>query len=260
MSATNWHDDDGFWAAMQDWLFDEAREQAATPQVAWIAQLLELRPGAKVLDLPCGTGRHSIAMAKLGMNVTAIDRMASYLDRGRDAERRARESSPSDAWGPAINWIHADMRSANVPPGTVSVVTNLWTSFGYFETWEENAAVLRTIRAALCEGGHLVMELAGKEALALRFQERRWSELPDGRLLLENVQVTENWSRMRTRWILISPEGTRREHVTQLWVYSARELCELLREAGFGECRVFGSLAGEPFDAKAKRLVVVARA
>lgn len=261
--ATHWHEDDAFWIAMKDFLFDEGKSTAARTQVDWIAQTLALQPGARVLDLPCGTGRHAIAMAQRGMDVTGVDRMAMYLDEARRAERRAREAEPGAPWGAPIAWQAGDMRTFAASPelhAHFDAALNLWTSLGYFDSWEENAEVLRSFRRSLKPGGHLVIEVAGREVLARVFQPRRWSELPDGRILLESVQVIDDWSRMRTRWIVIRNDGTRVERIMTLWLYSARDLRDLLTACGFDDIRIFGSLDGSAYDHTAKRLVVLARA
>ena len=96
----------------------------------------------------------------------------------------------------------------------------------------------------------------GKEVLARIFQEKRWRE-EDGVIILEEAKLSEDWGSVDSRWIIIR-DGRRDECRLSLRLYSAAELCELLKSCGFGRAEVFGDLSGSPYDQTAKRLVVVA--
>ena len=77
-----WHELDNFWESVP--LFTEQQLQKAAEEVEGVISLLELEPGASVLDLPCGVGRHSLEFARRGYPVTAVDRTASYLQTARE--------------------------------------------------------------------------------------------------------------------------------------------------------------------------------
>ena len=51
-------------------------------------QYFNLQPGSKVLDLMCGYGRHAIALAKKGIEVTAIDNLADYINEINDTAEK----------------------------------------------------------------------------------------------------------------------------------------------------------------------------
>ena len=76
----------------------------------------------------------------------------------------------------------------------------------------------------------------GKEILARGFHAADWEEWEDGLLLLSEKSVTQNWSRVETRWIAI--RGTQRaEYRVAVRSYSAAELSFLLSQFGFAELR-----------------------
>lgn len=255
---TRWDQDDAFWEAHRDAMFHEQRLAAAQPEADWILAELALPPGARVLDVPCGVGRHPIAFARRGMVVAGIDRTADYLERAKARERDARAQAPDAPWGPPVDWRLGDMASADLGSG-YDLVTNLSTSFGYFETWEDNVAFAARLLGALRPGGWIVLEMFSKEVFAKNFRESNCRILPDGSIHAEFIRLTDGWSRMDNRWIVLRPDGTRLEHNVRHWVYSGRELHDMLRSIGFGEIRFFGSLAGTPFDHTATRLVLIAR-
>ncbi len=244
-----WHDDDDFWAFMGEAMWTPERLASADAEVDWIVRTLGLGAGAAVLDMPCGVGRHSLALAARGCRVTGVDRTLAYLE-------RARASTPT---GTTIDWVRADMRTYD-GGARFDAVTNLYSSFGYFEHASENLAAARAFRQALRPGGHLVLDTHGKEILARSFRPRWWTQLPGGTLHLEEATPIDAFRRIANRWISITPGGQRRERSTTLWVYSAGELATILADAGFEEPRFFGGFDGSAYDHAAKRLVLIARA
>ncbi|NJN14468.1 MAG: hypothetical protein HC813_02215 [Planctomycetes bacterium] len=60
-----WWEQDAFWAEMRDCLFDRSREERAAGEAEAIVHLLGLEPGARLLDLCCGTGRHAAIFSRL---------------------------------------------------------------------------------------------------------------------------------------------------------------------------------------------------
>ncbi len=142
--------------------------------------------------------------------------------------------------------------------GAFDLVVNLFTSLGYFDDPADDLRVLGNIHASLSEGGVVVFELMGKEVLTRIFRERDWSE-KDGHLLLEERIPRSSWGWMDNRWILIAPDGGRRELSFGHRLWSATELTELLRSAGFSDVATYGSLSGAEYGPTAMRLVAVAR-
>jgi SAM-dependent methyltransferase len=227
-----------------------------------VLKLLEVKPGARILDLCCGPGRHSLELARRGCRVTGVDRTALYLKKARAAARREKLD---------IEFVLKDMRRFR-RPGAFDGAINLFTSFGYFRSPADDCRVVANLLHSLRPGGRLVMEMAGREVLARKFSERAWSE-QDGALLLEERKMTQDWSWIENRWIVIKgarkamgqsagrdrPRLSAQEFRFGLRIYSARELRTLLESVGFERVRCYGSLRGTPYDHTAERLVVVAR-
>jgi hypothetical protein len=97
----------------------------------------------------------------------------------------------------------------------------------------------------------------GKEVLARRFQERLWHSLPDGTIMLEEHKLRSGWDWIENRWILIRG-SERREFTLAHWLYSAAELAAMLKQCGFKDVALYGSLAATSYDHRAERLVAVA--
>jgi len=242
-----WHEDDAFWRDNAPVMFGEGRWAAAPEEVDQVVVLGDIQPGAHVLDLCCGVGRHSLELARRGCRVTGVDRTADYL---ATARRRAEEE------GLDVEWVEADMRAFSRPEAFDAVI-NLLTSFGYFEDQEDDRRVVENVLRSLRPEGVLVMEMMGKEVLARIWRSRDWQE-DDGVIILRERRVTRGWSWMENRWILLRG-SERTEYKVGHRLYAATELIELLTGVGFFTVEAYGGLDGSPYDHTARRLVVVAR-
>jgi SAM-dependent methyltransferase len=243
-----WYDDDTFWETMAPFLFTEKRFESAPEQVDQMQELLALPPGAAILDLCCGPGRHSLELARRGFAVTAVDRTAAYLARARQSAERE---------GLAIEFVADDMRRFT-RAGAFDAIINMYTSFGYFEDPADDRRVLENACLSLKAGGRLLIEMMGKEVIARIFREHDWWEEEDGTLFLEERELMEGWQRIRNRWILVR-DGRREDFTFEHRLYSAAELQAVATASGFSEVAIHGSLAGEDYDHKAGRMVAVAR-
>lgn len=241
-----WHDDDSFWELLAPHMFPPERIASAVGDVNSILTLTRLAPGAAVLDLCCGPGRHALELARRGFRVTGVDRTAHYLQKARAAATDE---------GLYIEFVLADAREF-ARPAAFDLAVNLFTSFGYFADPADDLRVVRNLYDSLRPGGRLIMELMGKEVLARIFQPRGWDEADDV-ILLQERAVRQDWGWIENRWILVG-EGTTREWLIGHRLYSAVELKRLLQDAGFTACAAFGSLSGVPYDHQAQRLVVLA--
>lgn len=244
-SETPWHDQDSFWETYESLIFTSKMLAAAPQDAEHAIAMLKLEPGARICDLCCGVGRHSLELARRGFHVTSVDRTARYLDQAKAKAMAERLD---------IEFVHQDARDFR-RPDSFDAVINLFTSFGYFEDPRENIAVLENIYTSLISGGKLLLELMSKEVLARIFQERDWRQ-EDGAILLEERKVGKKWEFIESRWILFK-DGKKYEHTFYPKLYSAVELCEMLSRCGFREMETFGGLDGSPYDQNANRLTVL---
>ncbi len=247
MNSCEWFEDEEFWTAYAPIMFDEDRWAEVPAVVDAIERLVRLAPGAAVLDSCCGPGRPSLELASRGYNATGIDITEAYLE-------AARESSASLE---RARFLRADIRdfSAEEP---FDLALNLYTSFGYFSTPEEDVLALRRLRAALKPRGILIVETTGKETAARDFTEGESFERCGWSVRTE-FSVVGAWEGLRNRWILTRGAETVDRAFT-LRLYSGTELRGALLDAGFSDARILGGLDGSPYDQRASSLVALATA
>ena len=242
----SWYEQDEFWKLITPLLFNSERMQSVRQEVEQVVSLLKLQPGMSICDLCCGIGRHSVELGRLGYCVTGVDRTGLYIEQ---AKKKA------DEQGLNIRFVQDDMRSF-CEPNAFDAVINIFTSFGYFEEATDDKGVLENVYKSLKDGGKFLVDIIGKEVLARIFQDKRWYE-EDGTIILEEAKLSEDWSSIENRWIIIR-DDKRDEFRFSLRLYSAAQLSELLKGCGFGKVQIYGDLSGSPYDHTAKRLVVVA--
>lgn len=109
-----------------------------------ITQYLNLPDDAKILDLACGKGRHSIYLNELGYDVTGADLSENSI---AEASKHSNEK------------LHFEVHDMRVPfEQKFDAVFNLFTSFGYFENDADNLTTLKAIQESLSEYGFAVID------------------------------------------------------------------------------------------------------
>ncbi|MFG0252966.1 MAG: SAM-dependent methyltransferase [Phycisphaerales bacterium JB038] len=242
---TDWFKDELFWRDNARFMFHQARLDGTGEEVEQLLKLCGLAPGAHVLDLPCGPGRHCLELTRRGLQVTGVDLTPQFLEEARNAAARE---------GLAIAFERADMREYRAPRPFDAVI-NMFTSFGYFLDRQDDRRVAENFFASLRPGGVLLLEMMGKEVLARVLAPRHFEREEDGTIFLQETEVLDDWSWVRSTWTIITKKK-RVQHRLEHRVYSAVELRTLLESVGFTKVTCFGDLAGAPYNHEAQRLVV----
>ncbi|PYI52181.1 class I SAM-dependent methyltransferase [Paenibacillus flagellatus] len=194
---------------------------------------LGLPPGASVLDLCCGMGRHSLALADFGYRVTGVDLSGVLLAeaRKRDTMRRVR-------------WLRGDMR--RVPAeGPFDAVVNLFTSFGYFAADAENEKVIGEIARLLGPGGRFIIDFLNAAYVETNLVP--CSERAQGRCRIEeNRRVEEGFVRKRIR--IREPGKPVRHYDEQVKCYGLEQFEAMTAAAGLRIDRVYGGYDGRPYE------------
>ena len=228
---------------------DTLSVERTAQEVDGVVELLGLRPGARILDLACGHGRHAIPLAERGFQVTGYDLSQVFLDRAETESRAA---------GVEVRWLRGDMRELRFD-GEFDAVINLFTAFGYFEDPEDDLKTLEGVRRALEPGGQFLLEALHRDALLARFQPRIADKTPNGTVVLHEYDWDLARNVIDDRVTLIEPDGTRKHYTTSVRTRSLHELLDLFGRAGLEPTVWHGGLDGSPLGLQSRRLALVSR-
>ncbi len=242
----SWYEDDKLWEMFYHCMFDEDSFALAQQQVPMLLSLTR-HPVKTVMDLGCGPGRHCLALAKMGCQVSGIDTSEFLLNKAR---QKAQDSSLN------IDFIQANMLD-HQPNQSQDLIINMFNSFGYFDQPEENQTVLDNAYAHLNTPGTLIIDTVGKETLARTIEPVHLSEYDNGDLRIERPLLIDDMRIFSNEWILIRDDMAFRRSY-QHFVYTPVELTQMCQQAGFKSVDVYGSLQMDDYDLDADRLVVVA--
>lgn len=226
-------------------------EERTDRELAGVIRLLDLKPGQRVLDCPTGYGRHSIGLAKRGFEVVGSDINSEMLER----------AISSSAGVPNISFAHENMQHIAYK-NEFDAVINLFFSFGFFETEEENNAVLRNFFDALKPGGRFMMhtDINVPRIIAGDYKLHETRTLTSGRRL----EIVESYDapnkRLTGQWILLDQDGTRQELPVYCHrIYTFEDFAEICYATGFDQVEGYGDWDGSPLTGAHEDMIIVAR-
>jgi SAM-dependent methyltransferase len=229
-------------------LYDEIYAEKPYAAEARFVHELAGAPGGRLLDVACGTGRHALAFADLGYEVTGTDVNEELLAVARVAV------------GDRVRLVPGDMRDLHVDGGPFDLVTCLFDSIGYAQDNEGVTAALRSMRRHVRPDGVVACEFLHAAAIlcgASTTRVGRWS-LADGREILRTSETTLDVERMlmHVHYDVVAFDGRggveRTKEVQTNRCFSAPEMRLLASAAGLEPRAVvpayrYGAIGAEVF-------------
>jgi hypothetical protein len=136
----------------------------------------------------------------------------------------------------------------------------MYSSFGYLESEAEDLKVLESAAKALKSGGGLLLDMLNREWAVANYIQNDWHAGADGTLYVERRDLDLASSRMHVHFIVVEPNGSRREsigHIIRL--YTLTEMTRLLAGVGLTVNALFGGFEGERYSIGTRRMIIVAR-
>ena len=210
--------------------------------VDFLEKTFDVKPGARLLDVPCGNGRHSIELARRGYRVTGIDLSEEML-----AAARAKLDA---------DWRFGDMRALELERSVFEGAFCFGNSFGYLDH-AGVAAFLSALAGTLKPGSKLAIETGvSAESILPTLVQKRWHRLGDLMILSENRY--DPWqSRLDIDYTFVRGD-TLETRPASSYVFSTAELRRMLEAAGFEVLAFQGSVTGDAYQLGSPRLLIVA--
>ncbi|MFX0113388.1 MAG: class I SAM-dependent methyltransferase [Candidatus Hodarchaeota archaeon] len=215
-----------------------------------ILSILNLEPNAVILDLCCGHGRHSLALAKHGFQMTGLDLSELHIQLAREAAAEH---------GLDINWLRRDMR--DIPEeleSSFDAIINIFGAFGYLESVEEDITVLKGVWSALKSNGKFLMETINRECIIRNYQPRDWYYTSNGVLVLEERNLDLATGRSHVKVHIIDEKGNKKIQQHAMRLYSLSEMASLFASAGLIIQDVFGAFDKRPYAIDAPKMIILA--
>jgi SAM-dependent methyltransferase len=214
-------------------------------EVDFLLEELELKAGDSILDVGCGTGRHSIELAKRGYSVTGLDLSAEML---------AEAATKAEAENVKVEWVRSDATRFSFPPEFDAAIGLCEGALGLLSQTDDPImqplAILRNISRSLKPGAKAVFTILNGAAMLRRYQNK---DVAEGRF--DPIAMVE-WSEQAPREGLPCIAGRERSFVPT-------ELRLLLRIAGMSVLSIWGGTAGSwgrrTLDLDEMEIMVVAR-
>lgn len=214
--------------------------------------------GGRVLDVPCGIGRHATRLAKMGYRAVGLDLAPAYI-------RRARELAQREGVQDRATYRVGDMRDLGrfIEEGErpFDVAQNLWTSLGYYGE-ETDLAILRGYHGVVRPGGILLLFVVNRDWVVRHFDPQGREAFGD-LVHIEDRHLDLDASWMRNRWRFFRLQGEDLEGLATIAlehrIYSLHELRSLFGRAGWRVEGAFGGYKMEPASLDAPGLLLVGR-
>lgn len=244
------------WLAVHERAWAYGGEQARDLQ--GILEKHGIGAGSRILDAPCGIGRHSTHLAKLGYRTVGVDISPLYIEQAR---RRAAEAGAADR----TSFLVGDLRSLGeaVPAEQrpFDAAMNLWTSLGYYGE-EADMRILRQYGDLVRPGGLFILYIVNREFIVRRFDPHGYDEFGDV-VNIEQRSLDLETSWMRNEWRLFRKQGEDLEHEATIRVdhriYSLHELRSLFDRGGWRVEAAYGGYKMDPPSIDSATLLLVGR-
>lgn len=211
-----------------------------------IRKNIVLENGSKVLDLACGAGRHSILFAKNGFDVTAVDISDNLLNVARKTAEEFKLN---------INFIKNDLRKLDLTD-KFHLIINLFTSFGYFESDDENDEVIKIASQHLVDNGYFVMDFFNIIYLKNNLIPISYDKIEDG--IIKQERAMEG-NRI-VKKIIITRSAEEKRYFESVRTFTKDELTFLFEDNGLKVQSIYGDYLGNSFtEGSSPRIIIIAK-
>lgn len=222
-------------------------EELTKREIDFILQYFNLQPGDKVLDIMCGYGRHSIGLARQGMQVTAVDNLEEYINEIK--KKVELEKLP-------LQFIQSDILQYN-PSEKFDLAICMGNSLNFFNE-EDSIKLMSSVASGLKPGGHfLINTWSLAETVIKTFSEKEWSYNGEYKVLTDSNFLFDP-TRIETEFTIIDKDGNTEIKEAVDYIFSYSEMQKMLKAAGFTLKEAFSIPGKKKFTIGEPRAYIIA--
>ncbi|MFC2092993.1 class I SAM-dependent methyltransferase [Bacteroidota bacterium] len=226
-------------------LYKHRDEAEAKDIVNLIQREIPLRTDSRVLDVCCGAGRHSLELAKRGYDVTGFDLSKFLISEAKENLKSSKESSLN------VKFLLKDMRRFQFKK-KFDIAINIFTSFGYFDSDEQNFKVFENVSNSVRKNGYFVFDYLNEGFL-------KENLVAKSKNVINGKAVTQK-RRIESDFIIKDIIFGKRKYTEVLKLYSYNTIKDVLKNYRFIVKNIFGDYLGNRYySKKSKRLIIFAQ-
>ncbi len=226
-------------------------------EVELFTSILNMPKESAILDLACGQGRHSIELAQRGYtNVTGLDRSHYLIRKAKSAVQQE---------GLKLTFKEGDARKLPFLADTFDVVMILGNSFGYFESNEDDAMILKEVFRVMKPGGTFLIDVADGSYLRTHFQARSWEWIDKKYFVCRERSLAKDNERLISREIISHVEkGIIVDQFYAERLYSYEMLTNIFTKSGYQNVKFHdviesNSVRNQDLGMMERRIIMTAR-
>ena len=201
---------------------------------------LNINKNHTILDLACGKGRHSIFLNSLGYDVNGVDLSEQSI-------KKASQSSND-----RLKFMIHDMRYPI--ESNYDVILNMFTSFGYFNSIDDNFNVLKTIKNSLNKDGIGVIDFMNSNYIINHL-------VPQNNVEIDGIQfdIKRNFKDgIITKIITVTDGDQTTKYEERVRAFNQQDFFSMISDANLRFVKCFGSYDLDPYNAQtSERLILI---
>lgn len=227
-------------------VYKHRNEEDALKLLKLISENISINKSDLILDAACGAGRYSKILTEHGYNVLGFDLSLPLL---KVAKKKLLEIDPKTQ----LPLFRADLREVQLKK-RLKLILNVFTSFGYFETDDENFRFAGNSINFLVDGGYFVFDFINQPYLENNLVPESEKKI-DGYVIRE-IRKIEKGRVIKT--IKIMKDNNQQKFIESVKLYSKKEIVNRFERIGFNVLKVFGNYDGDDYnELSSDRLIII---
>jgi len=233
------------WFASEEYLnvYSHRNKDDAEALLKLILNNISIPPNASILDSACGNGRHSESLSKLGYNVIGFDLSKTLL---QIAQKNKLINNSK------VKYFCSDIRNISLKK-SFDVILNLFTSFGYFKSDEENFKIVEFASKNMINRGYFVFDYLNPKYVENNLIEYSEKNI-DTKKIIERRKIQNG---RVEKEIEIMDDKFKHRYFESVQLYSFQEILTIFKEFGFHAIKKFGNYGRDIYDENSSERMII---